>query len=290
MAFRPVNDLLPNPDVRIFFVGQLILEPLREAQACEVYVNQRASNHFLSVEVRLKRPNRPDEIQMRHVGDLTLVPSPPGTSSGSDFPRHGMFILASSEVDPTNTNNAISPVVKAYNGSNPSPEGEELDLALNMSRIHDVICGPVEPAGGRPSILINGGTFYTAEPYPAGAILRKRRPGSLPKPQPKFAGIIGVNINLPPREVVNVIWRNNGQVERLMLPKIANATHEIYISNEPLYQDDSPDAQTTHDEFAEFYQILPGIPQHEQFVLTTPPVNPTLGSLRTPCMSVLLDQ
>lgn len=287
MAFKPVNDLLPNPDVRIFFVGQLILEPLKDAKGCEVYVNQRAANHFLSVEVRQKTPNRPDEILMRHVGDLTLVPTPGGTSSGSDSPRHGMFILASKEVDPTDVNNVV-PAVKAYNGLNPSPQGEELDLALNMSRIHDVLCGAVEPAGGRPSILINCGTFHTAEPYPAGAILKKRRPGSLPKPQPKFAGIIGANVSLPPREAVNLIWRNKGQLETLQLLKRGNETYEIYISNEPLYQDDAPDAPV-HDEFGELYKILPDVPVHEQFILI-PSRPPNLGSLRTPCMSVLLDQ
>lgn len=87
---------------------------------------------------------------------------------------------------------------------------------------------------------------------------------------------------------MNLIWRNNGQVETLPLLKRGNETYEIYISNEPLYQDDSPDAPV-HDEFGEFYKILPDVPAHEQFILIPSPP-PVLGSLRTPCMSVLLDQ
>lgn len=284
MAFKSVDELKSHPDARIFFVGQLILEPLKHAKACEVFVNRSAPDHLLSVEIRSKRPNRPDEILMRHFGPLPFVETPPGIPSGSDVPRHGMFIL----VRPGD------PLVEAYNGTIPSCEGEELDLALNMTRIHDVLCGAVEPIGGRPSIYIDRGCFYTADNYPAGAMLKKKKPGSLPKPQPKFAGIIGANIYLAGTQILSVIWRNNGLVETLRLEKSPNQTYEIYITNEPLYQDDSADAPFAHEEFSEFYKILPGVPRDEQFVLLTPPPpadpEPTRGSLRTPCMSVLLDQ
>lgn len=290
MAFHSVDDLPPNPDVRIFFVGQLILEPLINAQACEVYINRSAPDHHLSIEVRKKKLNKPDEIVMRHFGPLPFAPVPRGVE-----PRHGMFIEVVGTPSPLPPPPPPPPappppLVHAYNGANPSPEGEELDLALNMFRIHDVPCDPVEPIGGRPSILIRGATFYTADTFRAGATLRKKRAGSWPKPQPKFAGIIGANFYLTGTQRVVMIWRLNGRDVLFPfpdLPKRPNETHEIYVSNEPLFQQDDAQSPFAHDEFSEFYKILRNVPNHEQFILEIPPDR---GSLRTPCMSVLLDQ
>lgn len=277
MPFTPTNDLPPNPDVRIFFVGQLILEPLLGARGCEVFINRSAPHHHLSVEVRRKRPNRPDEIMMRHLGLLPFARPPLQVP-----PRHGMFISVIPKPP------SAQPLVLAYNGNNPSSEGEELNLALNMFRIHDVPTGPVEPIGGRPSILVEDGVFYTADTYPAGATLTKKKAGSLPKPQSKFASVIGANIYLNAGQAVQMSWRPDGRDALLPLPKTANQSFEIYICNEPIFQDDSVQAPFAHDELSEYYKILPNIPTDEQFVLTTP--SPGQGSLRTPCMSVLLSQ
>ena len=282
MAFKPVNDLPPNPNVRIFFVGQLILEPLINAQACEVYINRSAPDHHLSIEVRQKKINRPDEIVMRHFGPLPFTHIQRGVP-----PRHGMFIEVVDSAPTPTPPPPPRPLVHAYNGANPSPEGEELDLALNMFRIHDVACDPVEPIGGRPSILIKGCTFYTADTFPAGATLRKRRSGAWPKPQPKFAGIIAANFYLTATQRVVMRWQLNGRDILFPFPKLPGQTHEIYVSNEPLFQEESIQSPFSHDEFGEFYKILRNVPNHEQFVLEIPPDR---GSLRTPCMSVLLDQ
>jgi len=273
MPFTSVNDLPPNPDVRIFFVGQLILDPLLGSTGCEVFINRSAPHHQLSIEVRRKRPNRPDEIMMRQLDPLPFALPPQGGQQ-----RHGMFIRA--VPNPTG--------VTAYNGSNTSSEGEELNLALNMFRIHDVPTGPVEPIGGRPSILVEQAIFYTADTYPAGATLTKKRPGSLPKPQPKFASVIGANIYLAEGQRAQISWRPDRRDALLNLPKTANQSFEIYICNEPAFQDDSPQAPFAHDELSEYYKILRNIPLDEQFVLKTPA--PNQGSLRTPCMSVLLSQ
>jgi hypothetical protein len=287
MPFNSVDDLPPNPNIRIFFVGQLILEPLKYAQGCEVYINRSAPDHHLSIEVRRKKVSKPDEIVMRHFGPLPFTQVRRGVP-----PRHGMFIEVVGNPSPVPPQQPSPPAppppeVHAYNGTNPSPEGEELDLALNMFRIHDVPCEPVEPIGGRPSILIKGCTFYTADTFPAGATLRKRRSGSWPKPQPKFAGIIGANFYLTGTQQVVMKWQLNGRDLLFPFPKIPGQTHEIYISNEPLFQEDNIQSPFSHDEFSEFYKILRNVPSHEQFILEIPPER---GSLRTPCMSVLLDQ
>jgi hypothetical protein len=280
MAFIPVDNLEPNPDVRIFFVGQMILEPLIDGRGCEVYVNRSAPDHHLSIEVRLKRPGKPDEIVLRHSGllpfapPLNIPPAPPPRVP----PRHGLFIF----VNPSPTG------VKAYTERTTSTEGRRLSLALNMREIHDVATGPCEPIGGRPSILLNEGVFYTADVYPAGAKLKKKRPYSTPIPLGEFASIIGANIYLAANQRVQMIYHQNGRNVSLPLEKKAGQSHEIYITNEPPFQDDSPQAPFAHDEFGEYYKILRDIPNIEQFVLEVPA--PRLGSLRTPCMSVLLDQ
>ena len=84
-----------------------------------------------------------------------------------------------------------------------------------------------------------------------------------------------------------MVWRPDGRDVQFAFERVANQTHEIYVSNEPLFQDDDPQSPFKHDEFAEFYKILREVPNEEQFVLDTPP--PSRGSLRTPCMSVLLN-
>lgn len=278
MPFNPIGDLPNNPDARIFLVGQMILEPLIGARGCEVFVNRSAADHYFSMEVRKKKQNKPDELVMRHFGPVPFIP-PPATAPPGVPPQNGIRIGVLPQ---------LTPSVAAYNGANASTEGESLDLALNLKTIHQgVPTGPVEPVGGRPSIIIEQGTFYTADTYPAGSSLKKKTPGSVAMPLGRFAGVIGVNIYLTnPQQRVAITWRPDGREVVLRLDRAANQTHEIYISNDPIFQDDNVTAPFKHEEFSEYYKILPGVPKNEQFELITPP--PSLGSLRTPCMSVLL--
>src|ERR1051326_6414936 len=86
MPFKGIDDLSTTPDVRIFFVGQLILQPLLESFACEVFINRSAADHYLSIEVRKKKSKKPDEIVMRHLGALPFIPV------DDDDPQYGMTI------------------------------------------------------------------------------------------------------------------------------------------------------------------------------------------------------
>src|SRR6185503_17484210 len=71
MPFTQVQEMPNNPPtVRIFLTGQLMLQPNAESNTCEVFVNGSAPNHHLTVEVREKRPGKPDSILMRHHGPL----------------------------------------------------------------------------------------------------------------------------------------------------------------------------------------------------------------------------
>lgn len=273
MPFDSEDELPPNPDVKIFFTGLLVLEPLAN-KTCEVFVNSSAPAHCLSIEVRRKESGRPDVILMRHLGPLSFAEAPSGRP-----PRHGLFI----RVTPGPKG------VKAYSG-NPSAGNHKLSLALNMARIHDVATGPVAPFGGRPSILFDEAIFYTADVVPdRAATLKKKKSGSVPKELPEFARIIGANIYLDTADrVVTLSWRQDGREVLLDLKKHASRTYEIYINNEPLYEDESALSPFKHDEFEQYYKILPRIQTEEQFILDFPRP-PDRGSTRTPCMSVLLD-
>ncbi|HUQ31195.1 MAG TPA: hypothetical protein VM095_03700 [Pyrinomonadaceae bacterium] len=283
MPFTPTADLPPNPSVRIFFIGQLILEPSRDKKTCEVFINRSAPDHHLSIEVRRKRPKLPDVIVMRHLGPLSFI----GTSDVA--PKHGMFITVSNSAED----------VKRYNGGNSSPEGKKLDHALNLKEIHDVPTGKVDPSGGRPSILLDNAVFYTADMTPDDLTitLQKKTANSTPEEIQPIASIIGANIYLKEESVVSLNWRQLGREVSLDLDfrnAEEGATYEIYISNDPLYDDDGLDKPFKHDEFAEYYRILPDLPSNERFQLDFPEEDPDAprgdrGSGRVPCMAVLLN-
>ena len=278
MPFTPTPDLPANPAVRIFFIGQMILQPSADGKTCEVFVNRVAPDHHLSIEVRRKQQGKPDQIMMRHLGPLSFAAAPPGAP-----PKHGLFI---------NVTNGPKGV-KGYNGVNASAEGKKLERAFNLKKIHDVPTGPVDTAGARPSILIDDATFYAADTIPA-ANLKKKKVGSSLQPQTDVASLIGANIYPTGNGKVTLTWRQNGRDVLLELEPSAAFSYEIYVNNDPLYEDDSPAAPFKHDEFAEYYKILPAVPRDEQFELTFPAPTPAApppsrGTTRTPCMSVLLD-
>jgi hypothetical protein len=282
MPFTPIPNLAPDPDVRIFFIGLQIIQVLPN-NTCEVFIHRRSPDHHLSIEVRRKEAGKPDVIMMRHAGPLDFMAQDPAVP-----PKFGLTI----NVTPNPTG------IKGYDGTQASTEGKKLDFALNMSTLHSVPCGAVEPAGGRPSILINEATFYSAATYTRGALLQKKQlhsPPLPPIPLNEFASIIGANIYLTAGRVATLSWRQDGRDVLLNLKKPAPQsppgplpTYEIYIINEPLYEDESPTAPFVHDEFDEYYHILPALPHNEQFTMTFPNPDPDRGSTRTPCASVLL--
>lgn len=273
MSFTPDNQLRPDPDVKIFFTGLLVLQPLAD-KTCEVFVDRSAPDHHLSIEVRRKEAGKPDRILMRHLGPLSFTEVDPAQP-----PKHGLFI----RVSPTPKG------VTAFSGP-PTNGNQKLTLAMDMFKIHEVQTGPVDSLGGRPSIVFDEAIFYTADTVPDNsATLKKKKAGSVTKPQPEFARIIAANIYLDAaNRVATLSWNQDGRDVLLDLKKINGISYEIYIDNEPCYEDDSAGAPIRHDEFAEYYKIFPEIPTDEQFILDFPNP-PDRGSTRTPCMSVLLN-
>jgi hypothetical protein len=295
MPFTESRQLDPNPDVRILFSGLLILEPQPDG-TCEVFVNSSAPRHHLTIEVRRKREGRPDELMMRHVGPLAFVTrDQPG-----EIPTHGMIIR---KVEGQTA-------VRAFAPNEPQPEGapDALSLAIDMKsdRLHreNRELGPdpqtetmrrlldVDPLGGRPSILLNDGVFYTAAKTRDDVRIMLKRPDGEDQEMPKFASLIGAAITLDGESELAILWRNQGKLERLSLARKQGVTYEIYIVNDPLFESDAITdlaRNPRHDEFAEYYKILHRVPSNEQFRLQVIPLeqNPERGSTRAPCMPVL---
>ncbi len=282
MAIPTTPDLDPNPDIRIFFSGLMILDPSNDNQRCEVFVHRSAPNHQLTIEVREKQATGPDLIKMRHVGPLPYALS--------DFPGdpriHGMFIRV--EKSPRG--------IRAYNGE-PGPEGESLDLAINLDGqgFHNGTTGKIDELSGRPSILLNDVVLYTADKTSPALAIDLKKNGQQVRTLEPFASLIGGNIYLDEGDSVIVRWMAQGMIEELKLPKPTNgSSYEIYIVNDPLYESNAQFIPA-HDEFKEYYKLCPDVALENQFRLDVKPKNGTplpmieRGSTKTPCMSVYID-
>jgi hypothetical protein len=269
MPFATVNTLLPNPFVRIFFIGLNILAPTAN-QTCQTFVHNISDDHHLSIEVRRKRPGKPDLIVMRRNGPLTVLDADPSETHGFLIRTEGLA--------------AGQKGVKAYNGPS-SPEGTSLFDAFVLTHLLDVPPGEVDPDGGLPSILIDHGTFYTADKQTRRG--RFRKPDGTEKRLGEVPTIIGANIYRP-ATAVQLFWQEDEEDVHITLEPDADFTHEIYIINEPFFDDDSPDSPK-HDEFEKYFEILPDVPPEEHYNLELEPTA-LRGTTKNPCMSILLSE
>jgi len=270
---KEFKDLPEGPAVRIFLTGLLLIQPDTTGESCEIFVNRSAPDHELSIEVREKRDGIADSVLMRHFGPLAFLPPP------DDPPSHGLFIIAKSPKG-----------LGRYVGA-PKPGADPLSFAIDLkdAQFHKNQDVTVDAQGGRPSILLNDGIFYTAEKTAAELTINLEKGGhALGTIQP-FANLIGANLYMDGEEdVVQVRWRQNGLPEVLELKKPEKGTsYEIYIMNDPPFLD--PEKAEIHDEFREYYKILPNVPTQEQFKLevTAPPG--FKGSAKKPCMPLYIN-
>lgn len=300
MPFTPVDSLPPNPDVRIFFSGLMILEP-RDDNTCEVFVHSSAPRHYFTIEVRRKQAGRPDELMMRHVGPLAYL----GRDDDLVPPIHGMQIVKVTEGakgirsfipstppadgDPQSLNLAIDFESAGFHNGNPE---SGTDPTTNQPfRLLDI-----DPLGGRPSILLDDGTFYTAALTRSDLQIRLRHPEGSDRVLAPFASLIGADISLEDGSSLAIIWRQFGKVESLGLRRREGTSYEIYIVNDPLFESEAItnlERDPKHDEFREYYKILHRVPTNQQFRLSVDiptgnqPAERPRGSTRTPCMSII---
>lgn len=300
MPFAPIDALPPEePAVRVYFTGLMVLEPT-ENNACQIFVNSSATRHFLTIEVRRKKQDRPDEIMMRHVGPLAFFdPDRPPPQ----IPLHGFHIEKA---------NGASTGVFRYAGSTVGPKGEEnFDLAVDIARapyhaadrqVDPDLSTPELPRKlldidnlvGRPSILLKDGILHTAAKTRPELTIKLRQPGKDDEVLDPFAKLIGANLYLRDGEFVRLRWRNQGKPADLSLEKPdPGVSYEIYVINDPLFESSEIIdlvLDPKHDEFAEYYKLMTAVPTSEQFRLQIikPEQGPPLekGSTDIPCMPV----
>ena len=296
MPFTETEVLNENPDVNIFFSGLLVMEPVGN-DACQIFVNASAPRHHLTIEVRRKRQGRPDDLLMRHIGPLAFL--------NDEAPVHGMIIQ---KLDGVNAVKRFVPPIAAHEESS-----RKFALAIDMARadfhgenpqLEGATAGQrlldVDPLGGLPSIFLADGVLYTAakhEPHPEFKVVLKKPDGS-EQEMPPFARLIGAAITLEDGKPLAIVWRQQGKTEMLSLTKTPGVTYEIYIVNDPLFENDAiaDERNPKHDEFAEYYKILHRVPTDKQFRLllkqrdpqTAPPPSLDRGSTRLPCMPIVL--
>lgn len=271
MPFKPIGVTTPTPgrepDVRIFFHGQLLLRS-QDGQTCEVAVNHAAFQHTLSVEARTKRPDRRDVIHMRHFGPLNFrLPNQPGMSI--EIVGEGAAPAAFKFVTPSTLNLETGEVQTG----DPQTAEEDFRWIINLEGGHfhgDTLRCPV--FGTHNTIKLTGGEYYfhTALRAEAGLKFQRTGGGKTPKDFRRIGAIIGANVFLGDNQSLVVRWKDGVKEEDRVLtlskPQGQGVSHEIYIENTPLYEEPRL-PPPTHSELIEYYKVLPDINGDARFNL-----------------------
>jgi len=271
MPFTPQPTLPPDPSVRIFWIGLNILAEGPD-NGCQTFVDHISKPHKLSIEVRRKRHGKPDQLMMRHLGPLVFT--------GAD-PDHKQGLIIQTDI-PANQKR-----VTAYDGTEPSDQGFRLSDTFKLTD-HLSTKPKVIEASALPGILVDNGVLYTADKVTVKAQLKPT--SGTPTDLTEVSTIIGCNIYLDPAvpgQMVSLFWKQEGKEVHLPLKQSPNFSYEIYIINEPLFEENSP-GPPTHGEFTEYFKILSNVKPGEEFEIEFLEDIPDKGSTRTPCLSILL--
>jgi hypothetical protein len=285
MPFKP-EFTFPTalPLVKVFFNGLMIVKPNADGSECEAFVHKTALAHELSIEIRLKQPNRPDQTVMRHLGPLELLAQ---TQSGK---KHG-FILTTNPIP-----NIPPSGVRAYRGA-ATTTVDPIERVVDVNLLHTGKTHVLREVG-EPNIFMNDALFYCAEKTVPGLEieLRNTEADTTVIPLGQISSILGANIYATS---VNVAWREKGEVQGFPLTNDipTAAYYEVYINNDPPYVPLPPAGGQPHDELGEYYKLLPRVPRNEQLKLYfkkipgqipgTPVPAQDKGSNRLPCMTVI---
>lgn len=263
------------PLVKVFFNGLMIAKPDANGSECEIFVHKTATAHDFSVEIRLKTPNRPDEIKMRHLGELKPINNPPASQ------KQGFKL----------TTNAANGVFR-YTGPATS-EVDPISLVFDLDQLHHGKTG-VNTANAEPAIFMNDALFYCAEKTVPGlqVELQNAMTGAVVKPLGQISSVLGANIYATS---ANVSWKEKGQLHAFPLSNNipTGAYWEVYFINDPAFVPHPNPGQQPHDEFGEYYKILPNVPDNEKLKLffkqipQEPFAEADKGSNRIPCMTVI---
>lgn len=284
MAFSIASELRETPAVRILFHGLLIWTPdSANDKHCHIGVHRGATDHYLTVEVRIKRPNAPDFIIMRHAGPLSFL-------DGDDKFGPGMRMGVEPETN-DGVQKFIAPAAFERKCGSMS-HANDYRWAVNLENFHDA---PVKLDDHvmRPGIVVTDGILHTAMKTHDDVKIEKFKNGRYVQDFFPIAAIAGINVYLTPEQTFSISFRKDGLLKELPLKtaKASDLSYEIYIDNNPTY------TEVDHNEFKEYYKALPEVPTSEQFELRfKPPATDKelkfidkgdgLGTPRIACMPV----
>jgi hypothetical protein len=290
---KPLDDLPRGvtPDVQLIFHGQLILRS-QDGQSCEVAVNPVATDHVLSIEARIRKPNQIDRIAMRHLGPLKFRNS------------EGMLIevRGGDPVDPA-AFKMVGNGPMNLNDINGMPEDDfRWILNLEGELFHDQRLNAPVFASQNVIRLQRGEYFFKTAARPDLRLRYQRRGGNKPDKEIAAIGAIAsASVYLGEDQRLVMKWQDATQEQdrTLSLPKLAGTFYEIYIENTPLFLNPPSEAELARrDEFIEYYKLLPDVPAvplGRRFAVV-PEIRPSDGAQplqegtpEVPCQVVRLD-
>lgn len=291
MPFRPRRfDELPqamqedwNPDVKIFFHGQLILRS-PDGEGCDVAYNPLATDHVLSIEARIIKERTTgqigergtDLIRMRHLGPLHFRNSEAVLIEVRGGPAPivpAAFKLVASD----------EPINMEDKNSAP-PDDFRWILNVEGPLFHQRPLNFPGFASQNVIRLRRGEYYFKTAAHPSDRLLYDRRGGG--KPNVTFdtiGSVASASVFLAEDQTLMMRWRDGTRDEDrvLRLEKADNTRYEIYIENTPLFLDTPTEPELPGlDEFIHYYKVL-DVPEADRFSLT-PKLRPDPGQFGTP--------
>jgi len=264
MPFDTSESINTQPNVRVFIEGLLLLRPGQEGvNTCEIHAVDHASDHTLSVEVFVDRPQPNYSFLNLDARDIRSR----GLTIGIQTPRG---------------------VKKYAPQSGPAQGVYPFDEAIDFHVLHDSSVTPARPGSGihQGLIKLKDGVLYTAAHKPSEVSLW--RGGTCTDRHP-VATILGASIELQGQEKLVMNWGSDPD-ENIELPldedleDDPNSKYIIWIRNSR--RRPRPD---TGNDFPHLYHGLAGVASGQQYTLefracTSPAGDPIVTTPKIPCM------
>lgn len=285
-----------DPDVQIFFHGQLILRS-PDGQGCDVAVNPIATDHVLSIEARIKprdsaevreedeeeaeeEVQKTDLVRMRHLGPLNF--------------RNSEAVSIEVEAGPT----PVVPAAFKLVGNDTINFADRRSAPKDDFRWILNVEGPLFhnrrlnfPGFASQNVirLHKGEYYFKTAAHPNKRLQYVRRgPGAAAEPVTwdTIGSVASASVFLENDQALIMKWRDGTRDEdrELVLEKNDKVRYEIYIENTPLFLDTPGEIDLPRmDEFIHYYKIL-DVPEGERFSVVPKmrPPEPGEGQLGTP--------
>lgn len=289
--------LPPDPVVKIFLQGQLILEPQAD-KTCDIGVNRSATKHEFSFELRQRMVDPiPDVVIMRILGEIEL----PDVKIGLKAPAgDGVTGKGAKRLIPTE---------EFERAETDDPQDFRWLVDLSSKEFHNANVD-INGNDTEPSITIMDGIFYTAQRTDPKVVtvhtVQKAEDATgaelvITEPLNRIASLMGVNIYLPDdgSAKFKLKWTQNGVKETLILDKPTAESgikhYELRINNDGPFVNPEHADPPAHKELREYYKVIDRVGTAEAafipFELLFEKPGSTielsnLGSPTIPCMPV----